>query len=46
LDEAADATKYHIELDIGEGGIHYLVLENRSHSAPVDVKVDLRIISP
>ena len=45
LDEASDATKYHVELDIGQGGIHFLVLENRSQSAPVDVKVDLRIIN-
>jgi hypothetical protein len=45
LDEASDATKYQVELDIGEGGIYYLVLENRSQSAPVDVKVELRVMS-
>ncbi len=46
LDEASDATKYQVELDVGEGGIHYIVLENRSQSDPVDVKVDLKVLFP
>ena|GEM_PF-1684044 len=46
LDESFDSTKYQIELDIGEGGKYYLVLENRSESEPVNVKVDLRVFSP
>jgi hypothetical protein len=45
LDEGSDATNYHVELDIGQGSIHYLVLENRSQSAPVDIKVELRMIN-
>ena len=46
LDEASDATKYQVELDVGEGGIYYIVIENRSQSDPVDVKVDLKVLFP